>query len=227
METLTDIPFELDTQRLTQHAHVRPGCDDAVAFENLVDRARAVARPKAGYREAFIDAKGEDTVTIDGITFTSVMLRRNLEQVERVFPFVVTCGRELDEVAPSGGDFVQTFWWDLIKAEILGVAIKRLGEHMDRRFLLPHTATMHPGSGDADVWPIEQQKGLFALLGNVTEQIGVELTDSYLMVPNKTVSGIRFPTEKDFRSCQVCRRQECPNRSAAFDESLWALMQHE
>jgi hypothetical protein len=33
--------------------------------------------------------------------------------------------------------------------------------------LLPQTSTMHPGAGDAAVWPIEQQKQLFALLGDV------------------------------------------------------------
>ena len=227
METLTDIPFEFEAERLLHRAHVRCGSDDERDFRQLLDRARRVARPKAGYREAFIDAKGEDRVTIDGITFTSVILRRNLDPVERVFPFVATCGRELDEVAPAGSDLVKAFWWDLIKAEILAAAMKRLAEHLDRRFLLPRAATMHPGSGDADVWPIEQQKELFALLGNVREEIGVELTDSCLMVPNKTVSGIRFATAKDFHSCQVCRRQECPGRSAAFDESLWALMRHE
>jgi len=54
----------------------------------------------------------------------------------------------------------------------------------------------------------------------------VELTDSFLMKPNKTVSGIVFPTEEDFRSCQVCRRADCPSRSAAFDAHLWDLHQH-
>ena len=83
------------------------------------------------------------------------------------------------------------------------------------------------GSGDATVWPIEQQRQLFALLGDVKSAIGVRLTDSCLMVPNKTVSGIRFPTEKDFRACQVCHRKECPNRSAPFDKALWDSLQHE
>ncbi len=86
---------------------------------------------------------------------------------------------------------------------------------------------MHPGSGDADVWPIEQQGELFALLGDIPGRLGVELTETYLMIPNKTVSGIYFPTEADFRSCQVCRRTACPNRAAAFDQVLWDSIQHE
>jgi hypothetical protein len=226
MDVLSKIPFELDAPQLMKRAHVVPGSRDAAEFERFVETARAVARPKAGYREAFIDAKRDDTVTIEGITFTSRMLRQNLEPVERVFPYLVTCGRELDEFAPAGGDILEAFWWDLIKAEVLTAATKHLVEHLSRRFLLPKTATMNPGSGDADVWPIEQQRELFALLGDVPKEVGVELTECYLMVPNKTISGIRFATELDFRSCQVCQRPVCPNRAAAFDEALWASIQH-
>jgi len=80
---------------------------------------------------------------------------------------------------------------------------------------------MSPGSGDVDVWPIEQQRELFALFGGGAKDIGVELTDSYLMIPNKTVSGIRFPAGTDFRTCQVCRREICESRSAPFDRELW------
>jgi hypothetical protein len=49
----------------------------------------------------------------------------------------------------------------------------------------------------------------------------VKLTDSFLMIPNKTVSGFLFSTEKDYRSCKICRRKNCPGRSAEFDENLW------
>ena len=119
------------------------------------------------------------------------------------------------------------FWWDLIKGELLNVARQHLAEHLDRKHLLPQTSAMHPGSGDVAVWPIEQQRELFALLGDVPEQLGVELTDTYLMIPNKTISGILFPTENSFRTCQVCRRPVCPNRAAAFDEALWESIWHE
>ena len=50
-------------------AHVQSGTADAEEFENLVKTAMGVARPKAAYRECFIDAKGNDTAAVDGITF--------------------------------------------------------------------------------------------------------------------------------------------------------------
>ena len=55
----------------------------------------------------------------------------------------------------------------------------------------------------------------------------MRLTDSFLMVPNKTTSGILFPTETDFRSCEVCHRENCPSRHAAFNQALWDRIQHD
>lgn len=36
---------------------------------------------------------------------------------------------------------------------------------------------MSPGAGALDNWPIEQQRELFSLLGNVDTMIGVKLTE--------------------------------------------------
>ena len=221
MVTLTQIVPALDTAALMARVHVAPDSEDADAFTVWVDQAREVARPKALYVETFIEGRGEDTIRIDGITFTSRMLRRNLDAVERVFPYVATCGQELDRIALPAGDLLVQFWWDAIKAEVLSAARAHLLAHLTERFRLEQTARMSPGSGEADVWPIEQQRLLFALLGGVTPFIGVILTDSCLMIPNKTVSGLLFATEHDFYTCQVCHRDPCQNRKAPFDAAVW------
>ncbi|MFW5768460.1 MAG: vitamin B12 dependent methionine synthase, partial [Spirochaetota bacterium] len=62
--------------------------------------------------------------------------------------------------------------------------------------------------------------------GNVDDLIGVTLTDSFLMMPNKTVSGIRFPNEVGFESCELCHREDCPGRRADFNQELWEKMQN-
>ncbi len=221
IKALINISVDFDIASLLKQVHLEPHSEDAIAFERLVNRAREVAKPKALYAESFIEEKGENTVRIDGITFTSRMLRANLEKAERVFPFVATCGHEMDEVRLPKDEFLAEFWWDTIKASVMGYAIRHLNNHLKNQFLLSKTSNMKPGSGDADVWPIQQQKELFALLGDVKKIIGVELTPSSLMVPNKSTSGIQFATETDFRSCQVCRRDNCPGRGAPFDQQLW------
>ncbi|MFQ5997134.1 MAG: vitamin B12 dependent-methionine synthase activation domain-containing protein [Dehalococcoidales bacterium] len=82
---------------------------------------------------------------------------------------------------------------------------------------------MSPGSGAADVWPLQQQKELFSLFGGrakVEELIGVRLTDKYLMIPIKSVSGIFFPTQTEFTTCQLCPREACIRRRAPHDPEL-------
>lgn len=221
IEALTDFPFALNLGAVQKRAHVRPDTEDAEALAELVGRVLSLARPKALFRESFVEARGADWVRIDGVTFTSQALRWNLDKAERVFPFAATCGHEVDAVALVPGDILQPFWLDVIKTFLLEAARQHLEAELKRRYRLEKSAAMHPGSADVGVWAIEQQRELFAVLGGVTPFIGVTLSESCLMHPNKSVSGIRFLAEANFRSCQVCRRQKCPSRAAPFDEQLW------
>jgi len=227
MAIMTDLPVALATEALMKRVHVDPQSDNGREFLALVGEARRLARPKAMYKECYVDARGDDTTVIGGVSFTSRALQKNLQKAERVFAYVATCGNELDQVPVADGDYLKQFWLDAIKMTALAESLRHLNERMDRRHGLGKMSVMQPGSGDVTVWPIEQQRQLFSLLGDVHGLIGVELTDSFLMVPNKSVSGIRFPTEVDFRSCQLCRREKCPGRSAAFDPVLWEAVEHE
>ena len=227
MQTLTEIPFQLDIESLLNRLHVDPETEDAQACAALVHKARKIGKPKAFYKEAFIESKGDDTVSIDGVTFTSKVLRLNLDQVERVFPYIATCGTELDAINIAPGDFLQGFWLDTIKADLLNSGICYVQELLERKYRLGKTSAMSPGSGDINIWPIEQQRQLFALGGDVEGSIGVRLTDSFLMVPNKSVSGIRFATESNFQSCQLCHRENCAGRRALFDNKLWESIQND
>ena len=225
MEVLGEIPFELDIGTLLVGLHLQQDSNEAKELKALVEAIRPYAKPKALYKVSYIEDRRDDNIRIDGVTFTSRVLRTNLDKVERIFPFVTTCGREIDELNLSCDDFLKAFWLDQIKEVTLYSARRYLNDYLNRKYALSKTSSMSPGSGDVTVWPIEQQRALFSLFGGVKELIGVELTDSFLMIPIKSVSGIIFPTEIDFRSCQVCHRENCPSRSAPFDKILWQRCQ--
>jgi len=227
LESITNIPFELDFKSLAKTAHLSIGTDDAKEFEGVVNEARHIAKPKALYKECFIMAKGESTVTIDNVTFTSRVLRMNLDKVERVFAYVATCGNEVDRIEIPSDNYLKKFWLDTIKAALLGFSIGYLNKLLDRRYKLDKTSHMNPGSGDANVWPIKQQRELFSLFGDVDNLIGVSLTAESLMIPNKSVSGICFSTEISFQSCQLCHREKCSGRKAPFDRKLWESVHHD
>jgi len=89
---------------------------------------------------------------------------------------------------------------------------------LKRHFGLVQLSRMSPGS--LKDWPVTEQSPFFSLFGNVEELIGVTLTESMLMIPRKSISGIFFPTEVMFFSCQLCPRKGCPARKAPYDETL-------
>lgn len=216
---LDDIPFEVDLDQLLKQVHLTPGSDDASQVSRLARQAQRVARPRALYGVAYVEEKGDDHVVIDGTRFTSRVLRVNLDQVHRVFPFVATCGRELEAWSASLGDPLEAYWADAIMVMALRAASRALACDLEERFRPGRTATMNPGS--LEDWPMQEQCQLFALLGNPRQAIGVELRDSFLMTPIKSVSGIRFATDVTYENCLLCPRDSCPGRRAPYDPSLY------
>lgn len=221
MVVLDEIPADLKLDRLMKSLHIKPESTHAARLQELIAEWTLRMRPKAVYDVGYIERKDGDSVTVNGVTFTSRVLRTNLGTAERIFPYVATCGGELDEIGQSLDDFLEQFWLDAIKGALLNCATRFLHHHLNVKFALGHTSTMGPGSAGMEIWPIQQQRQLFSLFGDVEELIGVKLTPSYLMVPNKSVSGFRFPTEISYKSCQVCQREKCPSRAAPFDQALW------
>lgn len=58
-------------------------------------------------------------------------------------------------------------------------------------------------------------------MAEAAEALSVTLSDSCLMTPNKSVTGIRFAVEGRFESCQLCPMPECPGRRAPYDADLY------
>jgi hypothetical protein len=213
------IPFQIDLEDLKKRLHFKEGSPVLQDLIELVGEAERIGKPKALYSLAFIEGRGEDYVLIEGTKFKSRILRINLEQAQRVFPYLVTCGMELENWASQIGDVLKRFWAETIKEMTLRLAHTVMEEHLMGLYRPGKLSRMSPGS--LTDWPIEEQRGLFKVLGNTEERIGVHLTESLLMIPTKTVSGIRFPMEETFESCQLCPREECPNRRAPYDPDLF------
>lgn len=220
LTVMDDIAFRPDLERLMRKLRIREESKHADQLTALVEEAKAIARPRAMYRVAYVDSRDESSVVIGGARFQSRVLRVNLDDVHRVFPFAVTCGGELHEWMMGKDDLLVRYYADVISERALRRASATLKAHLVRRYALGRTSTMSPGS--LEDWPIQEQRPLFDLLGDPEETIGVGLTDSMLMIPSKSVSGIRFSVEKTFESCQLCQRERCPSRKTPYDPELYA-----
>ncbi|MFO8035665.1 MAG: hypothetical protein R6U57_03445 [Anaerolineales bacterium] len=216
---LDDIPFAPSYEEIADAMRVRKGSGHATDLKGLLEEARQIARPKALYKVASIDERGEEHVVIDGIPFHSRILRVNLETLHRVFPYIVTCGRELDAWKASQEDPILNFYAGAINERALNTGRDHLKGHLMELYQIGDSSYMSPGS--LDDWPITEQRALFDLLGDPHQAIGVELNPSLMMIPSQTISGIRFSSQETFHSCQLCPMENCPYRQAPYDETLY------
>jgi hypothetical protein len=217
MPVLDDIAIKLDFEAVRRRLHLKR--DEDIQFaRQIVDSAQPLIEPAVLYKIAYIEEKLAEDVIVEGFRFSSQVLRKNLEKTGRVFPFVVTIGEKFGEKLEATDDLLEKYYLDTIGNVALNQVRKALNNHIKDTFALKKTAFMAPGS--LPNWPIQQQKPLFELLGNVRTAIGVKLTDTYLMLPAKSVSGIYFPTQTSFFSCQLCPRERCESRKAKYNAKL-------
>jgi len=194
--------------------------DDALA---LFEEAAKKLQPKVMMKEMFIDSHGMrdglSTITIDDTTFEGKALKV-LQDVHRVMCYVTTCGNEMESFDLSSLDMLAFYWLDMVKNQALAEARRTMFAYCKENLGITKPLSVNPGSGNVDIWPISQMQGLFKLMGG-GDQVGVSLTESSLMVPNKTISGLIFASsDSDYESCAYCERERCPNRRVPFKERM-------
>lgn len=211
---LDEIPFSLDMLQLFRRLRLKENSEYGERVRELTSQAVRIARPKALYGKFDVEAVGEELIRAGGVTFTSSILREKLKESEAIFPYIATCGREVAQWANSFNDFFDDFIADVIQDMVRITAADAVFRAIDETHKLIHASNMNPGS--LPNWPLSQQRQLFDLFGGLTSQIGVELSDSLLMAPVKSVSGIRFGAVERFVNCQLCQKKQCPNRKVPY-----------
>ena len=228
MNIILNAPFKLPREEIQTTLAIKPGSSSETEFKKILGQVEEIARPKSIYRVAYVENRSQDSVTIENETFHSQVMRLNFDEINRVFPYIATCGPEVDEFPLDEGDILKQYWINAIKLSLLHTAFDHLVDTIKKRFMFDDISNMNPGSGEMDVWPIEEQSELFSLLGGqsvIKKEIGVRLLPSYLMIPDMTTSGILFPSQVSYANCQLCKREDCPSRQAEFDETLWQSIQ--
>jgi hypothetical protein len=215
MEIIENIPVSLEPEDIARRLRVNPARAGFVVVKEMAGLARSLVRMKAVYDVSYIGVKDRETVEIGGVIFRSRVLRHNLDRAQKVFPFILTAGPELERTAASLGDLLRQYYLEEIANIVLEQAAGWLAEKLSRRWGFPGLSSMSPGS--LEDWPIREQSKLFSLFGDTEKSIGVKLTDSLLMIPRKSISGILFPSEEGFISCRLCPRENCPSRKAEYD----------
>ena len=206
-----DVLSEKDREALLKFANEDEDLEEELT--GLMDEADKIARPVALFGVCPVEANA----TVNGVAIPSDLAVEKLTDKNRCFPYIATCGRELEAWSERYKvDYLAEFWADEIKKKFLWHITQETLKHFKEHYHTSgHLAALNPGSLES--WPVSGQRELFAILGGrdfVQETIGVIYTDSFLMLPSKTVSGIAFESEVFYENCQHCPLDRCPNRRA-------------
>lgn len=179
----------------------------------LMDEADRSAEPQVYFGVCPVGDAG----SVNGIGTGSQLVEERLRDKRRSFPYIATCGPKLEKWSEGyQHDYLLGFWADEIKKKFLNQVSIAFRAHLKEHYRTAgHLAALNPGSLKG--WPISGQAALFEMLGGrdaVRETIGVTYSDSYLMFPTKTISGIAFESETFYENCQYCPLEKCPNRRA-------------
>jgi len=187
-------------------------------LEDALAEAEEIAVPCAFLRPATVEQITETGAVIGGVPFAGSVFSARLAEGMQVFPYVMSCGRQLH-------DWMESYRDDVLMASMsaeiaqsyLGAVGAAVRKYVHETLITEgHVSALNPGSLE-DGWSITGQRDLFALLGEGGARTGVTLTESCLMVPLKSGSGIWFPSESHYENCMLCPRTDCPNRRAPYD----------
>ena len=185
------------------------------SLDELIALAQGLIKPRGVFNVAYVGAKGERTVEVSEVTFDSLVLRQNLDATNKVFPYIITVGPDLERAASAQDDLLKQYYLEEMANFALEKSAAWLSARLEERYGLGPLSAMSPGS--LEDWPITEQPKLFSIFGDTEQLVGVRLTDSMLMLPRKSISGILFPSEEGFQSCQLCDRAHCPGRRATYN----------
>jgi hypothetical protein len=150
---------------------------------------------------------GDQLFEINGIIYNQIRFS------DSVAIFMCTAGKELGLRSSrwmKEGDFLRGYVYDIVGSEIAEAAADLLQTDLEKKALLQGLKITNRYSPGYCGWNVAEQKKLFRLLSG--EFCGITLTESALMDPVKSVSGIigiganvRFNPY----TCQMCNMKNC------------------
>jgi len=206
---------------LGRRGHESFSCSLRTKIENCKRTLRNLLAPQLHHRMQGIDRIEIESVGLKGdTTFRSRKLAQALKDSEEIICFVATLGSGLDrEILRLMAEkrLSQAYVLDAMGS----VAVEDMVEQFYQRKQIEFAAenksvTLRFSPGYCD-WPVSEQKQLFSLFGS--EHTGVELLDSCLMTPRKSISGVFglfYSTNTQFNSpynpCRDCKKTDCVAR---------------
>jgi hypothetical protein len=207
--------FNLDEEMLVKVLKLR----NENMKENVMEVARETAKhmkSKYIFAECNIVEKGEDYIMLGDIKFKSRIMAKKLKDCDRVFPYFATCGLEVTEHTEALEDIFDKY----VSEKVEYLALTQIREAMRDKIKADYNVhgISHINPGSIQDWSTVEVNKIFNLLEGKPSDLGLSVLESGMINPVRSVSGFMFLSENEFHNCILCRKVDCPNRRAEFDE---------
>ncbi len=198
--------------------------------DDLLDIFNSIIAPRLYYRNYKIASAGNGRVCLEkGVELKSIKLTKVMKHCESAICFTATIGSEVDKEISRLTHENRLF--DAYLIDSMGsMAVENMAEEFwknvqTRYNTLDQGITIRFSPGYCD-WPIIEQKKLFDQLFDAG-QTDVTLTDSCLMNPRKSISGIfgihpLFNEDgpvSPYNPCSDCNKKNCKERRVFLTNS--------
>lgn len=160
-------------------------------LDEVIGQSEPLLAPRA-VCAAFDVVASDEGIAIGGaLRSASQSLRERLEGCRRAVLFAATIGPTLEERVHSldaAGEMSRALLADAYASSAaiaLGMAMEGVAERLFQDLQLDATRRYAPGYGD---WELSCQEPLLDLVD--ASRIGIRLTDGFLMLPAKSISGV-------------------------------------
>jgi hypothetical protein len=192
-------------------------------IEKLETIFEKLAEPSLYYQNTGIDSVEKGTVHLEeGPEFKSPKLSKMLKNCDDIIFYIATLGDGVDGKIKQLMDkrhMAEAYILDAMASVAADNMVATFHKRMKNEYKNQGkqvTLCFSPGYCD---WPVTEQKKLFSLIES--QEVEVELNDSCLMSPRKSISGvfgIHSNGETPYNPCWDCNRTDCPSRRAPKKE---------
>lgn len=221
MRTLqTEIDFKdltIDRQEIYRamgYGDGTPEPDILALLDEVLAQTKRICKPRILYRICNGQVLTPLHIEVGGVNFRpGKIITDSLVGSELFCLFVATAGREFEEFRHAykeSGDCVREFIADSVGSVLAEACVANIEQRLDHDLTVPHTLPYSPGYCG---WRITEQHLLFGMLPD--RPCGIELTESSLMFPIKSVSGIigiGSRVERKPYGCAICGNKTCYKR---------------
>lgn len=186
--------------------------------------AAGLIRPRLTFKAWEVASTAGRLQLKNGMVLQSPKLARTVRGSTDIICFVATVGRGIEREIQACMDsrrLADAYLLDAIGSAAVEQMVQDFCADMQRWHGFQKRAVTHRFSPGYCDWPVAEQQKLFQLIA--AERIGVTLSESSLMQPRKSISGVfgvqpvgSLSTYQPYLACTDCRRQDCAARRADY-----------